>query len=96
MTPMQQLMMFGLVEIEDGRVKRKLTHDERAAFFKACWNEQGLLPVGVAAQLLGVSRQRVYQMISEGKLRRLDLLGCIWIAGREVASFILDDTTSRG
>ena len=92
---MTQTMMFGLVEVEDGKVKRKLTRDERASFFKIAWDNQGLLPVGIAAQLLGLSRQRVYQMIDEGKLRRIEQLGCVWIAGKEVADIILDIPPSR-
>lgn len=48
----------------------------------------GWVPVGTARKLLGVSRQRVYALISEGKLTARDMDGTVLVSHQSVRSRI--------
>lgn len=49
--------------------------------------EGGLLPVMVAARALNVSRSRIDQMVADGRLRRFEVEGHVYISGRSVAEY---------
>ncbi len=49
--------------------------------------EGGLLPVAVAAKALNVTRSRVDQLVGDGRLRRFEVDGHVFISGRSVAEF---------
>ncbi len=53
--------------------------------------EGGLLPVMVAAKALNVSRTRIDQLVGEGRLRRVEVEGHVFIGGRSVAQFAWDE-----
>jgi DNA-binding XRE family transcriptional regulator len=57
----------------------------------------GLTQVSVAAVAIGVSRQRVYQLIEEGRLPTFDILGKIYLPCDEVEAFaaVERDTCTR-
>ena len=44
------------------------------------------IKVSTAAKRLGVTRQRVYQMIEEGKFHKIEIDGGIYVDGSEVQS----------
>jgi hypothetical protein len=47
----------------------------------------GLVPQSAAATVLGISRQRVHQLVSEGTLRHWVFYGMNWLSEEEVVSF---------
>ena len=47
----------------------------------------GLLPQSAAATALGVSRQRVHQLVEEGTLNHWTFYGMKWLSENEVVSF---------
>ena len=47
----------------------------------------GLVPQASAAIALGISRQRVHQLVSEGTLRHWVFYGMNWLSEEEVVSF---------
>jgi hypothetical protein len=50
--------------------------------------EGGLLPFASAATVLGVSKQRVHDLVKEGTLHPIDLLGKRWLSANELESFV--------
>lgn len=50
--------------------------------------EGGLLPYATAASVLGVSKQRVHDLVKEGTLHPIDLLGKKWLSANELESFV--------
>ena len=50
--------------------------------------EGGLLPFASAAAVLGVSKQRVHDLVKEGTLHPIDLLGKRWLSANELESFV--------
>jgi hypothetical protein len=53
-------------------------------YFEALWRCEGLMPVWMAVMQLGVSRQRVHQMMETGVLERLEFFGKPFVRGDEV------------
>lgn len=52
---------------------------------RALTAEHGIiLPQAAAAQLLGVSRQRVFQLVEEGRLQTLELAGCRYVTEKSI------------
>jgi|SRR5271170_1647099 len=47
----------------------------------------GLVPQSIVATVLGVSRQRVHQLIEEGTFSHWDFYGKKWLSQEEVVSF---------
>jgi hypothetical protein len=47
----------------------------------------GLVPQSIAATLLGVTRQRVHQLVSEGTLGHWGFYGMNWLSEKELFSF---------
>ena len=47
----------------------------------------GLVPQSVAATALGVSRQRIHQLVTEGTLSHWTFYGMKWLSENEVVSF---------
>jgi hypothetical protein len=50
--------------------------------------EGGLLPFATAATVLRVSKQRVHDLVKEGTLHPIDLLGKRWLSANELESFV--------
>ena len=102
MSALTQTMMFGLAEVEvtpsDRKRKRAYTKDERSEFFKLMWEQEGLLLVSMAAAFLGISRQRVYVLIEQGKLSSWEYCGTLYVSGKEVSARIMgvDKRTTAG
>ena len=57
--------------------------------------EGGLLPFASAATVLGVSKQRVHDLVKEGTLHPIDLLGKRWLSANELESFVKAPTAGR-
>jgi len=76
-----QTMDFPFVAEMPKRERSKVeTLWDRFHRLKAITDEKGmLLPVVFCAKLLGVSRQRVYALLDEGRMERVDLDGQIFI-----------------
>ena len=47
----------------------------------------GLVPMSVVATILGVSRQRVHQLVDEGTFKHWTFYGMKWLSPEEVVSF---------
>lgn len=47
----------------------------------------GLVPMSVVATILGVSRQRVHQLVDEGTFKHWTFYGMKWLSQEEVVSF---------
>jgi len=47
----------------------------------------GLVPMSTVATILGVSRQRVHQLVEEGTFRHWTFYGMKWLSQNEVVSF---------
>ena len=50
--------------------------------------EGGLLPMTTAAALLGVSKQRVHELIREGTLTPVEACGKKWLSANQVEEFL--------
>ena len=49
--------------------------------------EEGLVPVRLAVEMLGVSRQRVYELIEEGKVKTFDVVGQQFISFKSLSAW---------
>jgi hypothetical protein len=47
----------------------------------------GLVPMSAVATILGVSRQRVHQLVDEGTFKHCTFYGMKWLSQEEVVSF---------
>jgi hypothetical protein len=47
-----------------------------------------LLPISMAAEMLDLSRQRVYQLIEDGVLRPVEWRGQRWLTENDIRSFV--------
>jgi excisionase family DNA binding protein len=47
----------------------------------------GLLPTGEAAKMLKVSRQRLFELIGEGRIEALNFLGRKWVCEDDLLKF---------
>lgn len=62
---------------------------------KAITDEKGmLLPVVFCAKLLGVSRQRVYVLLDEGRMERVDLDGQIFVTEESLIKWAREEHKS--
>jgi hypothetical protein len=50
--------------------------------------EGGLVPLTMAATVLGMSKQRVHDLVKEGTLRAIEFGGKKWLSGKELESFV--------
>jgi hypothetical protein len=50
--------------------------------------EGGLVPYAGAATILGVSKQRIHDLVNEGTLRPVELFGKKWLSANELESFV--------
>lgn len=84
-----QTMDFPFVAEMPKRERSKVeTLWDRFHRLKAITDEKGmLLPVVFCAKLLGVSRQRVYALLDEGRMERVDLDGQIFITEESFISW---------
>jgi hypothetical protein len=56
---------------------------------KAATAEHGfLMPVALAAKLLGVGKQRVHDIVADGRLVRVELDGHVFITSNSVVAFL--------
>jgi hypothetical protein len=55
-----------------------------------------IIPVSLAAQLLDLSRQRVYQLIGDGVLVPVEFAGKQWLAEKQIRAFVEVDRPSGG
>lgn len=53
-------------------------------FTRIAKGKEGLIPVTAAADLLQISRQRVYELINSGRLERIHYCGVAFITGRSI------------
>lgn len=84
-----QTMMFGLSEVDE-ETRKRFSTKEQLAFLKLALKEGGFFPQASTAKLLGISRQRVHELIQDGKLRVVEALGVRWICGNDLTAFIID------
>ena len=58
--------------------------------------EGGLMPFATAAKFLGVSRQRVNELVAEGTLKPVEFAGRKWLSANQIEEFIkLDREAGR-
>jgi len=58
-------------------------------YLKATAEHGPLATPAMVAASIGVSRQRVYQLISEGRLESVHVVGKTWIGTRDLEQFLL-------
>jgi hypothetical protein len=63
------------------------TRDQFRLFRDLARKHHGLMQCSVAAVAIGVSRQRVYQLIDQGRLPTFEILGKIYLPCDEVEAF---------
>lgn len=56
-------------------------------FMRIAKLKRGLVPQSAAATILGVSRQRVHQLVAEGTFSHWTFYGMSWLSQEEVVSF---------
>ncbi|MBI5383166.1 MAG: hypothetical protein HZA90_00620 [Verrucomicrobia bacterium] len=70
------------------RKVRKGVLDYLLHFREISNREGGLVPIATAAAILGVSKQRVHDLVREGTLRTTEIYGKKWLSGNELESFV--------
>lgn len=50
--------------------------------------EGGLMPFATAAKFLGVSKQRVNELVAEGTLKPVEFAGKKWLTANQIEEFI--------
>jgi hypothetical protein len=68
---------------------------EVARYRKALVDRDGLYPPYMAAWILGVSRQRVYQLFESGVLERLEFFGHTLAPGDELEALVAMESERR-
>jgi len=58
--------------------------------------EGNLIPVSLTCKLLDISRTRVDQLCADGRLRRLELEGHVFILGNSIVEFAKSDRSRKG
>lgn len=66
----------------------KLLLDMIRGFRELNSRDGGLLPFSVAAKLMGISKQRVNQLVAEGTLKPVEFAGKKWLSGNQIEEFI--------
>jgi hypothetical protein len=70
------------------RKVRKSILDTLREFQDISSREHGLVPLAVAATILGLSRQRVHDLVKEGTLVPIEAYGKKWLSGDQLKSFV--------
>jgi hypothetical protein len=76
---------------EDDLPRRKVKKgiiDALREFRAVSAREGGLVPYAGAATVLGVSKQRVHDLVNEGTLRAIEQFGKKWLSANELESFV--------
>jgi hypothetical protein len=63
------------------------TRRELRRFLELSKKHQGLTQVCVAAIAIGVSRQRAYQLVNDGRIQSFDIFGKVYLPCDEVEAF---------
>ena len=87
MTPADNATAATTVELPQRKVKKGIL-DVFRNLRAITSREGGLLPFASAATVLGVSKQRVHDLVKEGTLHPIDLLGKRWLSANELESFV--------
>jgi hypothetical protein len=91
MTPMFEAAAteFPFVEDLTKREKSKVLSfwDQLKAFKKVVDREGNLLPLKFAAKLLSVSPQRVDQLVEEGRIKRVEFAGHVYVTENSLLEF---------
>lgn len=69
------------------KYSERWNRSEMERFKKLSREHNGLTPPAFAALILGVSRQRVHQLMTIGRLTSHDIHGRVWLAVDEVEMF---------
>ena len=62
--------------------------DQIRAFREMTSRDGGLLPFATAAKLLGVSKQRVNELVAEGTFKPVEFAGKKWLSANQIEEFI--------
>ena len=57
-------------------------------FREKCTQDGGLMPFATAAKFLGVSKQRVNDLVAEGTLKPVEFAGKKWLSANQIEEFI--------
>ena len=87
---MQEPVLFPeLYEQLDKRERSRA--EELAEMTRAAIRHGALIPPSLAAEVLDVSKQRAYELIEKGRLRRFDFFGKTWVCESDVLEFAASD-----
>lgn len=81
---------------EPTRPAEMTIEDRMEEFSRVAKGKGGLIPVSAGSQLLGISRQRVYQLIDSGRLERIHYCGVAFLTGRSIRDWQADDKQQTG
>jgi hypothetical protein len=87
MTPADNAATAIPVELPKRKVKKGVLEFFRV-LRETTRREGGLVPYAAAAAILGVSKQRVHDLVNEGTLRPIELYGKNWLSANELESFV--------
>lgn len=78
----------------DGLPRREKTRWEELQEMNALSRERGaLLPTGLAAEVLDVSRQRLYQLLDAGRIESFEFFGRKWVPEGDLLAWAKSDRT---
>lgn len=76
-----------LFELPAGVPKRKKNKWDEAREMQLIQQSEGLIGMADAGELLGLSRQRVHQLVSSGRFTRFEFLGKPYLSLKAVREF---------
>lgn len=83
---MEQFALFP--EMLEGLPVREKTRWEQLQEMNGISRERGaMLPMATAAEVLDVSKQRVHQLVLEGRLQAFEFLGRKWVCESDMLEF---------
>lgn len=81
-------LLFPELERKTNEAKRAGLLERWRNFGQLAESFGGLAPQAFVHELLGVSRQRVHQLVASGHLEQVDFMGTKWISARSLTDWI--------
>lgn len=96
-TPMSTATYDTLFPLPEPTAPAEMSLEDRMAeFTRVAQGKGGLIPVTAAAELLQISRQRVYELINSQRLERIQYCGVAFITGRSIRDWRESEKVATG
>ena len=89
-------LLFPELERRQSEMKRAGLLERWRKFGSLAAQFGGLAPQGLVNELLGVSRQRVHELVKQGHLEQVDFMGTKWISARSLTDWINNPLKAGG